>query len=102
MDSPNSWMVFLWENPTKNFDDLGYPHDYGNLHISNHCTITDAPGPPPPLVHVWHPFGTHIARKLRYGLGQDQFPSRFGLVFRVYVDSLKGNGDRSLHEFDIA
>jgi len=32
---PHSWMVYFMENPSINMDDdLGYPHDSGNLHIS--------------------------------------------------------------------
>ena len=32
--TPNSWMVFVRENPTKLDDDWGYPYDSGNHHMS--------------------------------------------------------------------
>ena len=32
---PNSWMVFVMENPNLNWMIWGYPHGFGNLHTEN-------------------------------------------------------------------
>ena len=42
MGVPNSWMVYVRENPTKMDDNWGYPHDLGTPHILQGISLTIA------------------------------------------------------------